>query len=63
MVFESSFPEFFSVLTVVLVSCDLLIRLTLWKFDNVSKLNDLEEEELADETEETPGNRFEPVMF
>jgi len=33
------------------------MRLTLWKFENESKLKeriDLEEAELADETEETP---------
>ena len=41
----------------VLVSCDLLIRLTLWKFENESKLKfrvDFEEAELAEDTDETP---------
>ena len=46
------------ILTAVLVSCDLLIRLTLWKFENVSKLSDfadlVEHVELAEDTEDTP---------
>jgi hypothetical protein len=44
-------------ITVVRVSCDLLMRFTVWKLDKESKLKeraDLEEAELADDTDDTP---------